>query len=324
VSVLILAPVTDEHATAVGADITRAGGHVDIVDVAAFPERAALTLRFDGCGDCRRASITLPDRSIDLELVRAVWWRRPHWPAIAAGMIRPSHRAFAANETHEALGSLWQTLEAAWINEPGADDRAARKGYQLAVAQGLGLAIPRTLMTNDPDDVAMFVDALGYRNVVYKTFSSTQDEWRETRVLRAEEIPLLHMVRHAPVIFQEYVPAAFDLRVTVIRDDVFAAAIHSQESDYPVDSRVDIGHVKIERTSIPDDIAARLLALTRRLGLVYGAIDLRLTPDGRYVFLEINPSGQFLYIEAATGMPMVGAMAAALLDADRLHPSQGC
>jgi glutathione synthase/RimK-type ligase-like ATP-grasp enzyme len=319
VSVLILAPTTDEHATAVGAGITGQGGHVDIVDVAAFPERAALTMRFDGCGGCRRSIITLAERSIDLDTVGAVWWRRPHWPAVAPGMVRPSHRAFAANETQEALGGLWQALDAGWINDPAADDRAARKGYQLAVAQEVGLTIPRTLMTNDPDDAAMFVDALGYRNVVYKTFSSTQDEWRETRVLRAEELPLLHLVRHAPVIFQEFVPAVHDLRVTVIGDDVFAAAIHSQESDYPVDSRVDISNVKVEPVALPTDISAMALALTRRLGLVYGAIDLRLTPDGRHVFLEINPSGQFLYIEAATGMPIAAAMAAALVAADRRH-----
>jgi len=55
-----------------------------------------------------------------------------------------------------------------------------------------------------------------------------------------------------------------------------------------------------------------LRALMRRLGLVYGAIDLRLTPDGRYVFLEINPAGQFLYVEQQTGQPIAAALAALL------------
>jgi len=50
----------------------------------------------------------------------------------------------------------------------------------------------------------------------------------------------------------------------------------------------------------------------RRLGLEYGAIDLRLTPEGQYVFLEINPAGQFLWIEMATGQKIAAALAACL------------
>jgi D-alanine-D-alanine ligase-like ATP-grasp enzyme len=49
------------------------------------------------------------------------------------------------------------------------------------------------------------------------------------------------------------------------------------------------------------------------LGLRYGAIDLRLTPQGEYVFLEINPGGQFLFCEIHAGVPITRKLAAALL-----------
>ena len=55
----------------------------------------------------------------------------------------------------------------------------------------------------------------------------------------------------------------------------------------------------------------------RRLGIVYGAIDLRRTPDGRHVFLEVNPAGQWLFVEQATGQPIARALARALLAHDR-------
>jgi len=55
----------------------------------------------------------------------------------------------------------------------------------------------------------------------------------------------------------------------------------------------------------------------RRLGLEYGAIDLRLTPEGQYVFLEINPAGQFLWIELATGQKIADAIAGHLSTAKR-------
>jgi len=71
--------------------------------------------------------------------------------------------------------------------------------------------------------------------------------------------------------------------------------------------------IKYATHQLPPDTATKLHELMNRLGLVYGAIDLRLTPDGRYVFLEINPAGQFLYIEKATGQPITAALAQTLL-----------
>ncbi len=312
-TVLILAPVTDDHAVAVAGQIDALGGRAEVIDMAWFPEQASLSMRFDACSGCLTSWLVHADRRLDLEDIEAVWVRRPAYPAVAEQMVRPSHRMFAANETHEALGGLWHALRARWINDPGADERAGRKGFQLAMAQERGLEIPRTLMTNDPDEALRFVDSCGYRDVVYKSFSSTNDEWRETRVLKPEEVGMLAQVAHAPVIFQEYVPAEYDLRVTVVDGQLFPAAIHSQQTAYPVDSRIDIGNARVEATTLPDEVAEGLVAYTSDLGLVYGAIDLRLTPDGRYVFLEINPAGQFTYIEAATGLPIATAMARALL-----------
>jgi glutathione synthase/RimK-type ligase-like ATP-grasp enzyme len=124
-------------------------------------------------------------------------------------------------------------------------------------------------------------------------------------------------VQHAPVIFQHYVEARYDLRITAVDEQLFPAAIHSQQTVYTVDSRIGIGSAKVVPVEIPDDVEDRLLELKRRLGFVYGAIDMRLTPAGDYVFLEINPGGQFMYIEAATGLPIAAAMAEQLHRIDR-------
>lgn len=314
-TVLILAPATDEHALAVAGEVRRLGSRAEIVDQARFPEHASLAMTFDSGCACRSARIRVDGRWLDLDEVTGVWWRRPNWPRVAEDMAAPSHRAFALNETHEALGGLWHshTLDAVWVNDPAADERAGRKGYQLTRALRNGLELPVTLMTNDPDEARSFADSRGYRGIVFKSFASTDREWRETRLLTEEDLGLLHHVQHAPVIFQEYVPARYDLRVTIVGKRAFAAAIHSQQTAYPVDSRIDIGNAVIEPVDLPEDVAALLLQLCADLGLVYGAADLRLAPDGRYVFLEINPAGQFRYIQQATGLPITEAVAAALL-----------
>ena len=87
-------------------------------------------------------------------------------------------------------------------------------------------------------------------------------------------------------------------------EKVFAAAIYSQETSYPMDFRMGMDASRVEPFDLPREVTERLHVLMDRIGLVYGAIDMRLAPDGRYVFLEINPASQWLFFEHRTGQPM--------------------
>ncbi len=319
--ILVVATERDEHARAVIAEIAAAGGRASVLDLSEIPQARHLTVRYRA-GE-RRFSIARQSwngsagEAIDLDECRAIWWRRPQTPAISDAIDRPSHRLFAMNETQEALAGLWHALDAFWVNDPARDVLAHRKVYQLRVAQDVGLTIPETLITSDPDAGKAFVAARSGRPTVYKAFSALEEEWRETRLLGEQELSLLDNVAYAPVIFQEYIEATYDLRVTVVGGEVFAAAIHSQQTSYKVDFRMDIANARIAPVDLPVAAASGLRALMERLGLVYGAIDMRLTPDGRYVFLEINPAGQWLFIEMQTGQPIAAAMARLLMEHDR-------
>jgi glutathione synthase/RimK-type ligase-like ATP-grasp enzyme len=122
-------------------------------------------------------------------------------------------------------------------------------------------------------------------------------------------------IRFGPVIVQEYVAKRVELRVTVVGRAVFAAEIHSQESNHARFDwrRYDLGSTRHEVHRLPAVVADRCVEIVGRLGLRYGAIDLILTPDGRYVFLEVNPTGQWLWIEKATGLPIGDALCDLLL-----------
>jgi glutathione synthase/RimK-type ligase-like ATP-grasp enzyme len=136
-------------------------------------------------------------------------------------------------------------------------------------------------------------------------------------LLRPEERVHLDAVRFAPVIFQEHIRADIDLRITMIGDAIFVAAIISGETDYHVDFRMTMHAAPIQPHVLPDEVVVKLRALMAALGLVYGAIDMRLTPEGEYVFLEVNPAGQWLFIEERTGQPITAALADHLLTFDR-------
>ncbi len=314
--ILVLSVEDDSHARAVVTCLARMGCQFRILDLSHFPQTLQMSLRYE---QTRSRDYRLTGSSsgeLPLDSCCAVWWRRPQNYVLHSSITDPVFQAFAFAESHEAFSGLWLALDTFWINQPARDADAARKVYQLRVAQEVGLDTPVTLITNSPDNARAFVDRYGPERTIYKTFTATAQEWRETRLLRPEEIPLLDNVRYAPVIFQELIPAKVDLRVTVIGEEIFPAAIYSQETSYKVDFRMELDRVRIEACRLPDQVNRGLHALMDRLGLVYGAIDMRLTPDGRYVFLEVNPAGQWLFVEERTQQPIASCLATVLASHD--------
>lgn len=310
--ILIVSTMTDEHAVAVRHELSKRGTPATVLDLSHFPQHMKLAMQYDVPND-RKLSLILPDQTkLNLGACTVVWWRRPQHFVLHPELTRESYRHFAFSESHEAFAGLWQSLDVFWVNHPTRDDVAHRKAFQLNVAQEVGLTIPRTLITNDPNVVREFIAQQGCERTIYKAFSATEQEWRETRLLKQEELALIDNVKYTPVIFQEYIEACYDLRITIVGDEIFPAAIYSQETAYKFDFRMDIVNSRIEAIRLPSAIENQLHALMARLGLVYGAIDMRLTPDGRYIFLEINPAGQWLFIEQRSMQPITASLASLL------------
>jgi len=308
--IVVISHPGDPHAMRVIELLERDGADVLLLDLSHLPGRASITVDFDDCACGRpRLRYQAPDGlDRDLATTGAVWWRRPQAVDLAT-ITDPYLHMFTAGEWNEAVQGLWQLIDAPWMNPPARDEVASRKLLQLQLARELGLAIPRTLVTSDPDEARRFIDRPGDAATVFKTFSCTHQVWRETRLVGEPEREALDSVRLAPVIFQEYVPAEVDLRVTVVGTQVFAAAIHSADTDYPVDFRMSLGQAQVEAVDLPEAVSGRLLELMERLGIVYGAFDLRRTPEGEHVFLEVNTAGEFLFIEERTGQPIAEAVA---------------
>jgi glutathione synthase/RimK-type ligase-like ATP-grasp enzyme len=318
--ILVVSEADDDHAQAVLERLERRGADTRLLDLSAFPRRLSLSMTYDRTddGDDDGDDAALQAHLGDLALADcgAVWWRRPQPFDLSPDLTTDVDRTFAYRECQAAIGGLWRTLDADWMNHPTRDEEAARKPYQLRVAQQVGFEIPETCITNDPDRARAFVDEHGASETVYKAFTGTEAAWRETRVFRDGETEAIDAVRHAPVIFQEYVPAGVDLRITVVDGEVFPAAIHAQETAYPVDYRMSVDRARVEPAELPADVLDRLRTYVDRLGLVYGAIDMRRRPDGQHVFLEINPSGQWLFMEERTGHPITETVSRVLAEAD--------
>lgn len=320
--ILLVSHDEDDHLAPMLAELGRIGSESVVVDTAALPSSVAVAAEHGPEGDRRR--LRLADGTwLDLDRVGSGWWRRPLPPSPDLRIADPAQASWAANETYEAMSGFWDALPIAWVSPPKAIETAMMKTWQLPAARAAGLEIPRTLVTSDPGEARAFVDRVGLGQVICKAFSATQENWRETRRVGVAEYALLDRVSLAPVIFQELVPAEVDLRITVVGEEVFAAAIHSQELPYPLDFRMFLdwgAGVRMTATTLPDDVSEAMLRLLKSAGLRYGAVDMRRTPDGRHVFLEVNPAGQWRFVEEVTGQPVTSAMSRLLTDLDPFQP----
>lgn len=312
-ALLVVSYEGEEHTDAVLALLAARGVPVHRIDLGHVPARLGLELHWDG-GRAPRWLLHPAAGAgpvIDLASVRAVWWRRVRPFEIDPAIGTPERRQFAHSETSQATLGLLDALGALgvpWVNARLADEAAHHKPLQWSVAQALGLRVPRTLVTTEAAVARAFVAELGLGNVVFKAFLASIEEWRETRLVEAGDLQRLELLKLAPVIFQHYIRGV-DLRVTVIGEQVFAAEIDARHTSYPVDMRMVIGEGTVRPVRLPRALERKLLALQRRLGLVYGAIDLKRDEAGEYHFLEVNPAGQWMFVEQRTGLPISQAHA---------------
>jgi len=214
-------------------------------------------------------------------------------------------------ESHAVLAGLIEVLSVFHLDEVASVRRADNKPLQLKWAAEAGLRVPRTLVTNDEDAVRRFAGEC-VDGCVAKTLSSfvvTTCDGDElavyTRLVRDDDLHDMAGLRLSPMQFQECVPKAFDLRCTVVGTAVFTAALDAPLLeggcvDWRIEGRA-LAHAWQPHV-LPPDVERALLALLDRFGLNYGAVDMILTPDGEYVFLEVNPAGEFLWLDTLASL----------------------
>ncbi|MFE1592317.1 hypothetical protein [Nocardia sp. NPDC058705] len=307
-AVLIVSETDDLHADALASTLREHHGLDPIrLDLRDFPRETG-SFRLDKAGTNRALSHVQ-----GLDDVRAVWWRRPHPCQVPHG-VRVADDEFRQAECDGFLqGMLW-SIPAYWVNDPAAERTATRKIVQLETAQRAGFTIPETLITNDPDEARSFVESR-CGPVVYKRTGTGRGEFSETRIITRPELSRLDSIRSTPTTFQDYVEASCDLRVVWVDGVEWSVRIDSQAGVGRIDSRLDTS-VAFARDRLPASVSKSLATLMGALGLSFGVIDLRLGTDGEYYFLEVNPQGQFAYLEIKTGLPLFSSLANLLVRGD--------
>ncbi len=296
------------------------------------------------------STISHDDRKIDTREVTSVWNRSVGGFLLSDGLTAYEQN-FARTECMALVGSMYASLRCSWINPVYGEHLSGPKPYQLDVARSVGLSVPRTLVTNDPTAAEKFTQSntktlfkvvSGVSHITEppnsKQLQSTyagkfplaaapaiqshrSNKLPFATILTPERLEKITKIIGCPVVFQQYTEKHVELRITIVGDLIFAAEIHSQEFE---ETKIDFRHMTFaegHRTvpthkvhALPDEISDKLLSLMKQLDLVFGCVDMILTPEGEYVFLEVNPSGQWDWIEKLTGLKITEALVDILVD----------
>lgn len=327
--IVIVTDKFDSHTDMVMIELRKMGHQPVRLHPADFPMSASITLTFDQ--HSWGGELGLRKGPLALDEIKSVWWRRPE-PHVVADDLPKAERSFARKETGHTFLGLWSILDCYWMSFPPHIRRASNKIEQLQRAAHLGFRVPRTLITNDPEQVRQFYEEC-HGQMIYKTQVAPVLDWatREpgppggeeeagvpmiyTTLITQEHLDVLETVRTAPCQFQELIPKRLELRVTIIGDDIFVCEIHSQEDERTsLDWRHYEAPIPYKKGSLPPEVAAKCFAMMKSYGLNYSAFDLILTPEGEYVFIENNPAGQCFFIQDyIPEFKMVEAVASYLL-----------
>ena len=266
----------------------------------------------------KSGSIIIAENKINIQDVKSVWNTSPLSIKIADNVIEES-KAFVKAEWTEGISSLWNSIDANWINHPTSILNSVNRIKQLHFASDVNLRTPNTIVTNNPHRLNDFFEECD-GEIIAKTLHSSEglpeNKMIFTTKLTKNDLERSSQLKFAPSLFQRYIPKNTELRVTIIGDIFHTAEIYSQMSEktkHDWRNYDDFEKTPYKSSDIPNNLKESLLKLMEKMNLKFGSVDLIKTPDGEYIFLEINPNGRWWWIQELTGMNIAKDIALKLI-----------
>jgi glutathione synthase/RimK-type ligase-like ATP-grasp enzyme len=263
-------------------------------------------------------TIRFPDsQEINMDEITSVYFHHPNPPNFGR-FVTEVDREFAERESIEVLRSIWRMIpEKKWLNHPINLWRANNKIEQLIAASNFGFDIPETFMSSDKDSVSAFINK-DKKDVIAKAVKhGFINRDGKTWVASTQRLPVNYLENfdtfaEIPTLYQHEIKKIYDIRVVVVGEKIFASAIHSQNfKETEIDWRVgDIVGIELchEKIDLPKAVENKCKKLMKYFSLQYSSMDFVFAEDKKYYFLELNPNGQWAWIEQIVGYPIRDAI----------------
>lgn len=307
---LIVSSPGDVHARAVRWGAQLRGHEIHFVDAAEFILQADFSYSLRRTGE---ATVIRDHFGSKIDGVYDVLWARRVYPPKANSRTAVEDQTLAESEAllvMEGILARWGSF-AAWINEYKFARAVRSRIVQAHAAASVGLAVPDLLVSNDPVAIREFFDNLNGQ-VVCKLHNPAK--WvsnNSTLVACCEKLKLSDLadddsLRAMPLCYQKQIERQFEVRVTVFGGQVIGVSRYPAfDNSVAIDIKLATSE-HLEVCDVPKPVATACSQLLKRLGLVFGCLDFIVDLSNEWHFLEINESGQFLWLEKA--LPQLGML----------------
>lgn len=312
--VILFVPSTDDASTPrVARALADRGARAFVFPVDRFPSPAVqVGVRLPG-----GTRLSVDGRVIEVEEADALWVRRGGVGAAAVAALEPSMRAVTLEEANRTFQGMLHVAPG-FVLDPLDAVRAASKLRQLALAPRVGLEAPATFVGSDPEQARAFVAAHPGGVVAKMLHDATVREGSAratvyTNRVGPDDVEALDALRFCPMQLQALVEREVEVRAIAVGDRVWAAALRTAPGQ--IDWRR-TGVADLDRWqpwALPGEVERGIVQMQRALGLNYGAYDFIVTPEGRHVFLEVNPHGEWFWLADGPGFPIAEHLADVLL-----------
>jgi glutathione synthase/RimK-type ligase-like ATP-grasp enzyme len=314
--IVIFSNSHDEHTHSVINQINKFRGSVYRIDV----DRLSTHFTFHFSIGNSSFYCETPVGTFSSKDIASVWIRRPY--VHFSGTPTP-YSKLAEQEIHETIKTIADFFPTSTkiVDKPSNVYVASRKLHVLKKARSFGLTIPKTIVTTSLEEAHNFIQELK-GDVIVKAINAPAASYNKKEIsiptAKVDMSKDLASIKNCPTLFQQNIHKQKEFRITVIGNKIFPVSFSTQHiKEARIDSRMSYDKLRqIPHTldKLPYDVERKIRELVTSLGLNFSAIDMALTPEGEYVFFELNPAGQFLWLEPLTGIPLAKEMAQYLLE----------
>jgi glutathione synthase/RimK-type ligase-like ATP-grasp enzyme len=249
-------------------------------------------------------------REINASQISAVWYRKL-WKLKVPENLDPAYHDIFNKEYRTYLQIFFDRIDhVPWMNSMSRDHATSNdKLLQLITAKEAGLQVPETIFTNDPGSIhKLFEKCKG--NIIVKLHGSLSKSMEgntaffPTTKLSAADMDRLDELAYCPMIFQEFIPKAYELRIVYVDGEIFAGKIPVENTATTDWRALQGGRIQWQHYELPMHVQEKISAMMRSLGLTFGAIDMIKHTNGEYVFLEVNPQGEWGMVQKYLNYPI--------------------
>lgn len=170
----------------------------------------------------------------------------------------------------------------------------------LEVAHSCGLNIPGTLVTNRKQELSEFLKNNNIDSFIVKSIGENLNlvidneisYYQPVKLLNKNDVPGIPD-KFLPTIFQEAIQKKYDLRLFYIHEKLYCMAIMSDDIDF----RLSYERNRYLPFNVPDSTRKSVIKFMHKLGLNIGSLDLIMDMNDEVYFLEVNPTGEYDFME---------------------------